>query len=367
MDAEDSLLQSSRSSGSFLVRDCDTDPGDYILSVRDNGKVKHYQILSPNEGQYCISLRKTFKSVPDLISYHSQQAGGLCGVLKDPCVLLMQQRIISRWNIDRHNINFTKMIEPLEHYEVWSGDWVRTLVTIKIPKEGFVCIAKFYEEVELMKQLKHRNIIEFYGVCIQKNPLCITESTNCGNLQAYLTSKGYNLTNHDLVDMGIQVASAMLYLEEKKCVHRNLQAVNIMLQSSKSFICKLANFTYARFITKHDYVESALQEKFPVKWTAPESLRTKRFTLKSDVWSFGIVLYELITCGNDPYPGYPELHEKKRLLRKLDTGYRMSCPIGCPGELYEIMKECWRDNADNRPTFWTVRQKLGTLLFNEYS
>ena len=349
--------------GTFLVRDCEKNAGDFILSVRDIDKVRHYQIVSldDDDGEFCISLRQPFKSIPDLILHYSQQADGLCGILKDPCVVLMQQRIIRRWEISRDNIHFTKMVELCEYYEVWQGEWYKTPVTIRMPGEGFVCIAKFYEEAEVMKQLKHDNIIKFYGICTQKNPLCITELTNCGNLWTYLKEKGYTLMNCDLLDMGVQIASAMHYLEGKRCVHRNLQAINIMLHSSNTLVCKVANFTYAKIISEHDYVESTVQEKFPIKWTAPESLRSKRFTIKSDAWSFGIVLYELITCGNDPYPCLGS-RDKNKLLAQLDTGYRMSCPVACPEELHEIMMECWKRDADDRPTFETILEKLGKLV-----
>ena len=224
-------------------------------------------------------------------------------------------------------------------------------------------IAKFFEEIKLMKQLKHDNIIRFYGICMQQSSLCITEFTNCGNLHAYLRVKGYEFMNDNLITVGTHIASAMHYLKRKRCVHRRLQAVNIMLQqSSNNYICKVANFTYARILTKRDYVESSAQETFPIKWTAPESLRTKRFTSKSDVWSFGIVLYALITiCARDPYPEL-RLNKKKKLLEKLDSGYQMSCPPGCPVELHDVMRECWRGDADDRPTFESLLQKLRKLL-----
>ena len=356
-------MQPSGTCGSFLVRDCDTKPGEYIVSIRDNDKVRHYQILSLDDDEFCISLRLTFKSIPDLILHYSEKDGELCEALTDPCVVLREQRIIRRWEISRNDIQFTRMIGVHEHLEEWEGKWRFTPITIKMSTEGFVSIAKFFEEVELMKQLKHDNILEFYGVCMQQNPLCITEFTNRGNLQAHLKTKGYKLTNDDLINMGVHIASAMHYLEGKRCVHRHLQAINVMLQqsSSNNYISKVANFTYARIATKHDYVESTSQETFPIKWTAPESLRTKRFTFKSDVWSFGIVLYELITCGNEPYPQLG-LTEKQKLLEKLDTGYRMSRPPGCPGELHDIMIECWREDVDDRPTFGTLLQKLRNLF-----
>ena len=354
-------MQPFHSSGSFLVRDYDGTEvsSDYILSVKDtHNKVRHYQILNLKDGEFCISLRCTFVSIAALISHYTQQADGLCGTLKDTSDWLSQrQRIIRRWEISCTDIVcFTNMVGQCEYYEWWRGKWHNTAVTIRIPKEGFVFIAKFYEEVELMRQLKHDNIIEFYGICTQNKLMCITEVTNSGNLQAYLKAKGYTLLKGDLLNMGLQIASAMHYLEGKRCVHRNLHTVNVMVQSSKSLICKVANFTYAKILSKHDYVESTVQEKVPVKWTAPESWRSKRFTLKSDVWSFGIVLYELITYGT-----YRGLHEKE-LLAKLDSGYLLPHPVGCSKELYAIMKGCWKLDADSRPNFGTLQQELRKFL-----
>ena len=215
--------------------------------------------LDNDDDEFCISLWQPFKSIPDLILHYSQQVDGLCGILKDPCVVLMQQRIIHRLEISHDSIHFTKMVELCEHYKVWQGEWCKMPVTIRIPREGFVCIAKFYEE-EVMKKLKNDNIIKFYGICTQKNPLRITELTNCGNLREYLNEKGYTLMNCDLLDMGVQIALAMHHLEGKRCAHWNLQAIKITLHSSNTHVCKVAIFTYAKIVSEYEYVESTVQE-----------------------------------------------------------------------------------------------------------
>ena len=121
--AENILMQPSWTSGTFLVRDCDTKPGEYIVSLRDDERVRHYQILSLDDEEFCISLRRTFKSIPDLISHYSQQDGELCEALKNPCVILRERRIIRRWEIRRNDIQFTRMMGLHEHVEVWEGKW----------------------------------------------------------------------------------------------------------------------------------------------------------------------------------------------------------------------------------------------------
>ena len=97
--------------------------------------------------------------------------------------------------------------------------------------------------------------------------------------------------------------------------------------------------------------------QFPIKWTAPEAILYKRFTFKSDAWSFGILLYEIVTYGRFPYPGM----NNQQVLEAVPVGYRMPCPHGCPESLYEVMLECWKDEANHRPTFETLQRKLEQL------
>jgi len=365
-DAENILTKSVNPSGSFLVRDSETTLGDYILSVKDKNKVIHYPIRSLDVGGYFITLRLTFKTVPDLISHYNQKADGLCTPLQYPCV--MSQSQTDPWEISLVSIRATKVIEIHHYCEIFEGVWNnKTQIAIHTPKEDFMSAAEFLEVVEVMKQLKHPNIIKLYGVCTQEKPMCmITEFMNVGNLQAYLKSKANCLKESQLIDMGAQVAAGMAYLESKSCVHRNLRAKNILLQLREGFIerivCKVANFSFARIISDNNCVKTAAQEKFPVKWTAPETIKSGCFTIKSDVWSFGIVLHEIFTFGAIPYPGILI----SDVLSKLESDYRMPCPPNCPKKLYIIMEECWRKDADTRPTFETLQWKLEDYYYSDY-
>ena len=151
--------------------------------------------------------------------------------------------------------------------------------------------------------------------------------------------------------MGAQVTAGMAYLEEKSYVHRDLAARNILV--TENLICKVKSFSMVRVLSEGIY-EAHTGEKFPVKWTALEAALYNRFTIKSDVWSFGILLYELITYGHFPYLGM----NNTEVVKKLQTGYRMPCPMDCPPQLYEIMRECWRDEAASRPTFESLHWRM---------
>ena len=148
----------------------------------------------------------------------------------------------------------------------------------------------------------------------------------------------------ELIDIAGQVASGMAYIEKQHYIHRDLAARNVLVGEDN--IVKIAGFGLARIIKDDIYIASE-EEKFSIKWTAPEAAFFHRFSIKSDVWSFGIFLVELITHGSEPYPGMTN----REALAKVEQGYRMPPPPGCPDPLYQIMLDCWKQDPEERPTF----------------
>ncbi|MBN3282524.1 LYN kinase, partial [Polyodon spathula] len=141
-----------------------------------------------------------------------------------------------------------------------------------------------------------------------------------------------------------RIAEGMAYIEKKNYIHRDLRAANVLV--SESLLCKIADFGLARVIEDDQYTarEGA---KFPIKWTAPEAINYGSFTIKSDMWSFGILLYEIVTHGKNPYPGMSNAD----VMSSVQRGFRMGCPDKCPQELYDIMTSCWKSKPEDRPTF----------------
>ena len=212
-----------------------------------------------------------------------------------------------------------------------------------------------------MKKLHHPNIIELYAVCTKKpGPIYIvTELMKHGSLLEYLCGEGRSTNLPQLINMASQVAAGMAYLEERNIIHRDLSAKNILV--GEYLLCKVANFEMARVVNKGGvHTPPTLSgEKIATKWVAPEIFTHDivRFSIKSDVWSFGIVLYEIITHGHVPYPGMNNAQVRKQIAQ----GYRMSQPEGCPNQLYNIMLHCWREEPANRPRFETLQWQLEEL------
>ncbi|NWJ12102.1 HCK kinase, partial [Crypturellus undulatus] len=177
-----------------------------------------------------------------------------------------------------------------------------TKVAVKTMKPGSMSAAAFLAEAELMKTLQHDRLVRLHAVVTSEEPIfIITEFMERGSLLDFLkSSEGHRQPLPRLIDFSAQIAEGMAFIEKRNYIHRDLRAANILV--SAVLECKIADFGLARLIEDDEYTarEGA---KFPIKWTAPEAINYGSFTIKSDVWSFGILLTEIITYGRIPYPG----------------------------------------------------------------
>ncbi|XP_013187457.2 tyrosine-protein kinase abl-1 isoform X1 [Amyelois transitella] len=360
IEAEKKLLLPENEHGAFLIRDSESRHNDFSLSVRDGDTVKHYRIRQLDEGGFFIARRTTFRTLQELVEHYSKDADGLCVSLSKPCVQVekpvtegLSHRTRDQWEIDRSSLKFVRKLGHGQFGEVWEGQWNNTTpVAIKTLKSGTMDPKDFLAEAQIMKKLRHNKLIQLYAVCTLEEPIyIITELMKNGSLLDYLQGKGRGLKLQQLIDMAAQIASGMAYLESQNYIHRDLAARNVLVAESN--IVKIADFGLARLIKEDEY-EARVGARFPIKWTAPEAANYSKFSIKSDVWSFGILLTELVTYGRIPYPGMTNAE----VLHQVEHGYRMPCPQNCPAPLYEIMLECWHKDPLKRPTFETLQWKL---------
>ncbi|XP_068194175.1 fibroblast growth factor receptor 3 isoform X4 [Antennarius striatus] len=223
-------------------------------------------------------------------------------------------------------------------------------------------LSDLVSEMEMMKMIgKHKNIINLLGACTQDGPLYVlVEYASKGNLREYLRARrppgmdysfdtckipDEQLTFKDLVSCAYQVARGMEYLASQKCIHRDLAARNVLVTDDN--VMKIADFGLARDVHNIDYYKKTTNGRLPVKWMAPEALFDRVYTHQSDVWSYGVLLWEIFTLGGSPYPGIPV----EELFKLLKEGHRMDKPANCTHELYMIMRECWHAVPSQRPTF----------------
>ena len=327
--------------------------------------MEHYAIVTLHGRSFGI-FKKVFPTIPELIWYYKMQGGSSSIILKSPCKMQttsMFREANEDWEIERKAICLLMKLDVGNYAEMWMGKLNNTIeVTVKICKLDSMATNKVHDEISFMKKLRHPNVLQLYAVCTKEEPIyIITELMKHGSLLEYLRDdNGLLLKLPELLDVGEQVASGMSYLEKSNYVHRDLSAKNILV--SENLISKVANFGLARVTNEGVFKESS-NEKFSIKWLAPEAAVYGHFTNKSDVWSFGILLYELITYGGVPYYEM----SNAQVIKELQRGYRMPAPVDCPDYLHEIMRDCWRDDPASRPTFesllnqWTLEK-----FFTEY-
>ncbi|XP_037347085.1 proto-oncogene tyrosine-protein kinase Src-like isoform X1 [Pungitius pungitius] len=353
-DSERLLLNLQNRRGTFLVRESETTKGAYCLSVLDydNTKglnVKHYKIRKLDSGGFYITSRTQFSSLQQLVFHYRKHSDGLCHALSDVCpVAKPQTQGLARdaWEIPRESLRLDLKLGQGCFGEVWMGTWNGTTrVAIKTLKPGTMSPEAFLQEAQVMKKLRHEKLVQLYAVVSEEPIYIVTEYMSQGSLLDFLKGDtGKMLRLPQLVDMSSQIAAGMAYVERMNYVHRDLRSANILV--GDNLVCKVADFGLARLIEDNEYT-ARQGAKFPIKWTAPEAALYGRFTIKSDVWSFGVLLTELATKGRVPYPGMVN----REVLDQVERGYRMPCPAECPGSLHELMLSCWRKDPEERPTF----------------
>ncbi|CAG9821424.1 unnamed protein product [Phaedon cochleariae] len=217
--------------------------------------------------------------------------------------------------------------------------------------------ADFQREIELISELKHPNIICLLGIVMKQEPICMLfEYMSEGDLHEFLIGnspeEGKCLTHNQFLDIAIQIAQGMEYLSGNHYVHRDLAARNCLV--SKDLVVKISDFGLSRDMYSCDYYRVQSKSLLPVRWMPPESILYGKFTTESDVWSYGVVLWEIYSYGLQPYYGY----DNKEVISMIRSRKLLPCPDACPSYCYALMVECWAEQANRRPDFSEIAHRL---------
>eukprot|EP00794_Sanderia_malayensis_P003560 gene3560-4064_t len=294
---------------------------------------------------------------------------------------------VDQWEFPRDRLRLSTVLGTGAFGMVMRGDALgirgslgRVKCAVKMVKDSDnECARKdLYAELDMLKLLpEHPNVVSLLGCCTRSEPLMIiVEYCTHGDLQGFLrNSRGiseryYSATYGDsprpkvtakmLLTFAWQIATGMQHLATFKVIHRDLAARNILVD--ENLICKISDFGFARDIyVEEQYLKKSQGGRFPIKWMAIESLLDGISTSKSDVWSFAVVMWEIVTLGASPYPGM----NSYEVVSFLQDGYRMDKPKHCSDEVYSVLMDCWHIAPQRRPTFQEIADRLKLLIDND--
>ncbi|XP_018327552.1 tyrosine-protein kinase Fer isoform X2 [Agrilus planipennis] len=340
--------------GDFLVRETTrNDECQTVLSVCWRGH-KHFIVQTTTEGHFRFE-GPAFPSIRELILY--QYKSGLPVTSRSGAVL---HRPIprERWELNNDDVLLLDKIGRGNFGDVYKAQLKSTnqevavkTCRVTLPEEHK---KKFLQEGRILKQYDHANIVKLIGICVQKQPIMIVmELVPGGSLLTFLRKNSTHLTEAQLMNMCLDTAAGMKYLESKNCIHRDLAARNCLVGYSN--IVKISDFGMSR--EEEEYIVSDGMKQIPIKWTAPEALNFGKYTSLCDVWSYGILCWEIFSRGGTPYSGM----SNSKAREKIDSGYRMPAPENTPDEMYRLMLRCWEYQPENRPNFEQIYTVVDTL------
>lgn len=299
---------------------------------------------------------------------------------------------LSLLEVNRNNFGFIKKLGQGSFGEVWYGAW-NNQIPVAIKKllgNGNMNHTKFLNEAELMHRLNHPNVVRILAVCtlpINEPTYIISELMENGSLKQYMQKLNpVEIRMKNLLEMMKDVVGGMVHLEEQHYVHRDLRASNILVDSKNRL--KVADFGLAHLLSDTDEYIGTLETKYPVRWTAPEGILKQAYSTKSDVWSFGILVHEILTFCELPYKEFTVNEVKVRVC----SGYRLPRPLlkipstetllpvddgyevpkrksvetfMCPINIYNKLLECWNISPDKRPSFSSLYSFIEELLEKE--
>uniref|UniRef100_A0A3B4U8L8 Tyrosine-protein kinase n=1 Tax=Seriola dumerili TaxID=41447 RepID=A0A3B4U8L8_SERDU len=392
-EGERRLYSGAQPDGKFLVRDRE-ESGTYALSMTYGKTVYHYQILQDKSGKFSMPEGTKFDTIWQLVEYLKMKPDGLVTVLGEACLntvaaasnaatsvpaerdlLPMDCSGFNPYHnpndVKRFNIQRTQLL--MDEVELGSGNFGSVKkgvlktdsgqidVAIKVLKSDNEKLVKeeMMREAEIMHQLSNPFIVRMLGLCNAESLMLVMEMASAGPLNKFLSSNKDTVSAENIVNLMHQVSMGMKYLEEKNFVHRDLAARNVLLVNQQ--FAKISDFGLSKALGADDnYYKARTAGKWPLKWYAPECINFHKFSSKSDVWSFGITMWEAFSYGGKPY----KKMKGPEVIRFIESGSRMDPPTVCPERMYVLMKECWTYKHEERPDFKKVEESMRSYHYS---
>ncbi|CAH2981716.1 unnamed protein product [Chilo suppressalis] len=345
-----------RADGDYLVRETTRNHARQLVLSVCWGQHKHFIVQTTPEGHYRFE-GAAFPSVAELIAW--QRTSGVPVTARSGALL---RRAVPRenWELNNDDVLLLDKIGRGNFGDVYKARLKTTgqevavkTCRVALPEEQK---RTFLQEGRILKQYQHPNIVRLIGIAVQKQPIMIVmELVSGGSLLTFLRTRASTLSSRSLLAMCRDAAGGMRYLESKNCIHRDLAARNCLVGDDN--IVKISDFGMSR--EEEEYIVSGGMKQIPIKWTAPEALNFGKYTSLCDVWSYGVLMWEIFSKGDTPYAGM----SNSRAREKIDTGYRMPAPEGCAEDVYALMLRCWEYEPEKRPHF----HQIYTIIDNIYN
>ncbi|CAG9533080.1 unnamed protein product [Cercopithifilaria johnstoni] len=345
--------------GQFLVRETEIKKGErrqLVLSVKWNDRVIHF-IIRQAGGKVFIEKRQ-FPSIYELIRFHL--------ITKDPITnqsgaVLLHAVPRQSWEVRHEQIEFDGLLGEGAISAVYRGifksDGKEKEVAVKVRKGNSSdreTVEQICREARIMRKLEHPNVVRLYGIAISKEPIILLmELLKDGSLDVFLVTKGSTLGIREKLYFCLDIASGLEFLHNNGIIHRDISARNCLVEDMRA---KISDFNLSREIKKHDekYRMTRLKQNLPIRWLAPETIKSAIYTTKSDVFSYGILLWEVFTNGAEPYCGMTVAE----VIVNVKEGYRIPSPDTMPKQLQALQRNCFTTEASER---WSMAQIRGDI------
>ncbi|XP_056432279.1 tyrosine-protein kinase TXK isoform X1 [Gadus chalcogrammus] len=358
------LLRQEDKEGGYVLR-TSSHQGLYTVSVYSKTAgfscIRHYQIKHTDSGQFFLAEKYTFGSIPEVITYHQHNAAGLVTRLRYLISPMRRSLPIAgfsseKWEIDLSELTILEEVGSGQFGVVRLGMWRgQGKVAIKAVKENTMRDEDFIEEAKVMMRMDHPQLVKLYGVCLKQQPLMlVTEFMDNGCLLNFLRQRGRTVGGAWLLSTCQDICQGMTYLERHNYLHRDLAARNCLVDHQQKV--KVSDFGMTRYVLDNQYT-SSIGCKFPVKWSPPEVLHFSKYSSKSDVWSFGVVMWEVYSEGRIPF----ENHSNQEVVENISRGVRLYRPHRATSQIYNTMYRCWHETPLGRPTFSELLEQLNDI------